>query len=82
MKKAFKPTLYLNGKLLCRLTLGRAAIFSVEDRIYHTSAGVRIHAVNSSEIHFETQHTHYYLNIRPFAAAVRRPPIPVLAACA
>ena len=44
--------------------------------------GVRIHAVNSDEVHFETQHTHYYLNIRPFAVAVRRPPIPVLAACA
>lgn len=82
MKKTVKPTLYMNGKLLCSLALGKAAIFSVEDRIYHTSAVVCIHTVNSSEVHFETQHTHYYLNIRPFAAAVRRPPIPILAACA
>lgn len=82
MKKAVKPTLYLNGKLLCPLALGRAAIFSVGDQIYHTSAVVRIHAVNSNEVHFETQHTHYYLNTRPFVAAVRRAPIPVMAACA
>lgn len=82
MKKAVKPTLYLNGKLLCPLALGRAAIFSVEDRIYYTSAVVRIHAVNSIEVHFETRHTHYFLNIRPFAAAFRQPPVPTLAACA
>ena len=33
MKKAVKPTLYLNGKLLCPLAVGRAAIFSVGDQI-------------------------------------------------
>ena len=75
MKKR-KLELYITGKLMSALMVGRPAIFSTGGEMYHTAPVV------TQEIHFETSTTHYYIKSRPFVLAVLNPRRQTLAACA
>ena len=59
MKKR-KLELYITGKLMSALMVGRPAIFSTGGEMYHTAPVVKIHETETQEIHFETSTTHYY----------------------
>ena len=76
MKKR-KLELYITGKLMSALMVGRPAIFSTGGEMYHTAPVVKI-----QEIHFETSTTHYYIKPRPFVLAALNPRRQTLAACA
>lgn len=65
MKKR-KLELYITGKLMFALMVGRPAIFSTGGEMYHTAPVVKIHETETQEIHFETSTTHYYIKPRPF----------------
>ena len=65
MKKR-KLELYITGKLMSALMVGRPAIFSTGGEMYHTAPVVKIHETETQEIHFETSTTHYYIKPRPF----------------
>ena len=67
MKKR-KLELYITGKLMSALMVGRPAIFSTGGEMYHTAP--------------ETSTTHYYIKLRPFVLAVLNPRRQTLAACA
>ena len=69
MKKR-KLELYITGKLMSALMVGRPAIFSTGGEMYHTAPVVKIHETETQEIHFETSTTHYYIKPRPFVLAV------------
>ena len=60
MKKR-KLELYITGKLMSALMVGRPAIFSTGGEMYHTAPVVKIHENETQEIHFETSTTHYYI---------------------
>ena len=81
MKKR-KLELYITGKLMSALMVGRPAIFSTGGEMYHTAPVVKIHETETQEIHFETSTTHYYIKPRPFVLAVLKPRRQTLAACA
>jgi len=81
MKKR-KLELYITGKLMSALMVGRPAIFSTGGEMYHTAPVVKIHETETQEIHFETSTTHYYIKPRPFVLAVLNPRRQTLAACA
>jgi len=81
MKKR-KLELYITGKLMSALMVGRPAIFSTGGEMYHTAPVVKIHETETQEIHFETSTTHYYIKSRPFVLAVLNPRRQTLAACA
>lgn len=53
MKKR-KLELYITGKLMSALMVGRPAIFSTGGEMYHTAPVVKIHETETQEIHFET----------------------------
>ena len=53
MKKR-KLELYITGKLMFALMVGRPAIFSTGGEMYHTAPVVKIHETETQEIHFET----------------------------
>ena len=53
MKKR-KLELYITGKLMSALMVGRPAIFSTGGEMYHTAPVVKIHENETQEIHFET----------------------------
>ena len=72
MKKR-KLELYITGKLMSALMVGKPAIFSTGGEMYHTAPVVKIH---------ETSTTHYYIKPRPFVLAVLNPRRQTLAACA
>ena len=57
MKKR-KLELYITGKLMSALMVGRPAIFSTGGEMYHTAPVVKIHETETQEIHFETSTTH------------------------
>lgn len=57
MKKR-KLELYITGKLMSTLMVGRPAIFSTGGEMYHTAPVVKIHETETQEIHFETSTTH------------------------
>ena len=59
MKKR-KLELYITGKLMSALMVGKPAIFSTGGEMYHTAPVVKIHETEAQEIHFETSTTHYY----------------------
>ncbi len=63
MKKR-KLELYITGKLMSALMVGRPAIFSTGGEMYHTAPVVKIHETETQEIHFETSTTHYYIKPR------------------
>lgn len=81
MKKR-KLELYITGKLMFALMVGRPAIFSMGGEMYHTAPVVKIHETEAQEIHFETSTTHYYIKPRPFVLAVLNPRRQTPAACA
>ena len=56
MKKR-KLELYITGKLMSALMVGRPAIFSTGGEMYHTAPVVKIHETETQEIHFETSTT-------------------------
>ena len=60
MKKR-KLELYITGKLMSALMVGKPAIFSTGGEMYHTAPVVKIHETEAQEIHFETSTTHYYI---------------------
>lgn len=72
MKKR-KLELYITGKLMSALMVGRPAIFSTGGEMYHTAPVVKIHETETQEIHFETSTTHYYIKPRPFVLAALNP---------
>lgn len=78
MKKR-KLELYITGKLMSALMVGKPAIFSTGGEMYHTAPVVKIHETEAQEIHFETSTT---LKPRPFVLAVLNPRRQTLAACA
>lgn len=51
MKKR-KLELYITGKLMSALMVGRPAIFSTAGEMYHTAPVVKIHETETQEIHF------------------------------
>ena len=51
MKKR-KLELYITGKLMSALMVGRPAIFSTGGEMYHTAPVVKIHENETQEIHF------------------------------
>lgn len=53
MKKR-KLELYITGKLMSALMVGKPAIFSTGGEMYHTAPVVKIHETEAQEIHFET----------------------------
>ena len=67
MKKR-KLELYITGKLMSALMVGRPAIFSTGGEMYHTAPVVKIHETETQEIHFETSTTHYYIKPRPLCS--------------
>ena len=81
MKKR-KLELYITGKLISALMVGRPAIFSTGGEMYHTAPVVKIYETETQEIHFETSTTHYYIKPRPFVLAALNPRRQTLAACA
>ena len=50
MKKR-KLELYITGKLMSALMVGRPAIFSTGGEMYHTAPVVKIHETETQEIH-------------------------------
>ena len=80
--KKRKLELYITGKLMSALMVGRPAIFRTGGEMYHTAPVVKIHETETQEIHFETSTTHYYIKPRPFVLAVLNPRRQTLAACA
>ena len=51
MKKR-KLELYITGKLMSALMVGKPAIFSTGGEMYHTAPVVKIHETETQEIHF------------------------------
>lgn len=52
MKKR-KLELYITGKLMSALMVGRPAIFSTGGEMYHTAPVVKIHETETQAIHFD-----------------------------
>ena len=55
MKKR-KLELYITGKLMSALMVGRPAIFSAGGEMYHTAPVVKIHETETQEIHHPLLH--------------------------
>ena len=62
MIKAMK---FLDGTLICPLTVGSRAVFLHRGSLVRTSRVVAIHGVTEEEAHFETLNTTYRLTTGP-----------------
>ena len=69
----FKKMIYLQGKLLTPLVVGNYAYISRSGQVIRTSHIVAIGEVSSRRVSFETQNSHYYVELAPTPISAAMP---------